>query len=53
MASFGPAYGRTASEVFLRAERFTARFTDLFISVGLELAGRYIGMGVAPPANTS
>ena len=49
MASFGPAYGRTASEVFLKAERYAARFTDLFISVGRELAERYIRAGVGSP----
>jgi glycosyltransferase involved in cell wall biosynthesis len=49
MASFGPAYGRVQSAVFLALERRLARFTDMFVFVGTDLQRRYAAAGVAAP----
>ncbi len=49
MPSFGPAYGRPQSAVFLTLERHLAQFTDRFVFVGRELQRRYRVAGVAPP----
>ncbi len=46
MASFGPAYGRGQSAMFLALERWLARFTDRFVFVGAELRRRYEAAGV-------
>ena len=46
MASFGPAYGRGRSAVFLALERWLARFTDKFVFVGTELERRYLAARV-------
>jgi len=49
MASFGPAYGRVPSALFLTLERWLARITDRFVFVGAELLRRYVAARVAPP----
>ncbi len=49
MASFGPAYGRAQSALFLALERRLARFTDRFVFVGTDLQRRYARARVAPP----
>jgi glycosyltransferase involved in cell wall biosynthesis len=46
MASFGPAYGRLQSALFLTAERFMARSTEVIVSVGRELRDMYVASGV-------
>jgi len=46
MASFGRAYNPVASAVFLRAERFCARWTTRIVSVGRELASMYQQAGI-------
>lgn len=46
MASFGPAYGRARSAVFLSLERRLARFTEKMVFVGSDLQRRYIAAGV-------
>jgi glycosyltransferase involved in cell wall biosynthesis len=53
MASFGPAYGRVRSRLFLRAERRLARLTDKFIFVGTDLRRRYLTAAVARPERSS
>lgn len=49
MASFGPAYGRVASALFVIAERWCARFTTRIVAVGNELAAMYQGAGIGTP----
>ena len=46
MASFGPGYGRAISFVFRQLERHSARFTDLFVAVGEEVASLYSDAGI-------
>jgi glycosyltransferase involved in cell wall biosynthesis len=52
MASFGPAYGRARSALFLRVERHLAAATHQFIFVGSDLRRRYITAGVATPGRS-
>jgi glycosyltransferase involved in cell wall biosynthesis len=49
MGSFGPGYAPLASRMFLAAERYCARVTDHFVSVGEELRDRYLRAGVGRP----
>lgn len=46
MASFGPAYNRFASILFMIAERLCARFTTRLVSVGTELVAIYRAAGI-------
>ncbi len=46
MASFGDGYTRPTSWLFRAAERYCARFTDLFVSVGEDLKRVYLQAGV-------
>jgi glycosyltransferase involved in cell wall biosynthesis len=41
MAAFGPGYSRSASIVYRAAERLGARFCDLIVCVGTDLAAAY------------
>src|SRR6185437_5767376 len=49
MASFGPAYGRARSAVFLALERRLARFTEKIVFVGSDLQHRYVTAKVVGP----
>lgn len=53
MASFGPGYSPIASTAFRAAERYCARFTTLFISVGEELRQFYLRHGIGDEARHS
>lgn len=46
MASFGSAYGRLRSAMFLCLERWLARFTHRFVFVGSALQRRYLAAGI-------
>jgi len=50
MASFGVGYARLTSWMFRAAERYCARFTDLFVSVGEDLKRLYLQAGVGREA---
>jgi glycosyltransferase involved in cell wall biosynthesis len=49
MPSFGPEYPLVRGRVYLAAERLCARKTDIFVSVGRELADRYVGADIGRP----
>src|SRR5262249_18948909 len=47
MASFGPGYGRTASQLFAAIERTTAPLVSRYFVVGRDLANRLAANGVS------
>ena len=47
MASFGPGYGRTASQVFAGVERVSAPLVSRYFVVGRDLANRLAANGVS------
>lgn len=49
MASFGRGYPPHASAAFLAVERFCARFTSYYVTVGNELRNQYLANGVGFP----
>jgi glycosyltransferase involved in cell wall biosynthesis len=50
MPSFGRGYSAAASRIFLECERYSARFTDLFVAVGEEVKLLYVQAGIGREA---
>lgn len=46
MPSFGPGYSGLSSPAYLAAERYCSRFTDYYVTVGVELREVYLRAGV-------